>query len=108
MVEEALAAIEAIEPGQKLSFKGGKVEIVDNPSRIGRWLSGENKHTTIEGITKIVDTAISSGVPISYKFSQALENLKMTYHKSKSMMIEFNEMQRKIKEYSYEFMLRPR
>ena len=104
---EAFSIIETIQPGQKLSFKDGRVQIVDNPTKLGRLLSGENKNKTIEGITKIVDTAISLGIPITYKFTQALENLKITYHKSKSTMLSINDLQKKIKDYSYEFMLRP-
>jgi hypothetical protein len=102
---DALRVLEIIQPGQKLTFKNG-IEIVDNPSRIGRWLSGDNKETTIEGLTKIIDTAIALGVPISHNVVHALENLKMTYHKSKTMMVKLSELQKKIHDSSYTFMPR--
>jgi hypothetical protein len=94
-----MEVLEKIEPGQKLSFKCGKVEIVDNPSRIGRWLSGENKHTTLRGVTDIVEAAMSSGSYISSKVLSGLENLKVTYSSSKTMGTRLTELQERIRMY---------
>ena len=102
-----MEVLEKVGPGQKLSFKGGKVEIVDNPSRIGRWLSGENKHTTLQGVTDIVNGAMASGSTISSKLICALDNLKNTYHKSKTMVTKLSELQKQVKEYMYERLSRP-
>jgi hypothetical protein len=102
-----MEVLENLGPGQKLSFKGGKVEIVDNPSRIGRWLSGENKHTTLQGVTDIVHGAMASGTHISSKVICALDNLKNTYHKSKTMVTKISELQKEVKEYMYERLSRP-
>ena len=96
-----------IQPGQKLSFKCGTVEIVDNPSRIGRWLSGDNKRTTLEGISRIIETAISEGLPISSDVLRGLDNLRLTYCTSKSVDIKLAELQKRIKDHSYELLLKP-
>ena len=102
-----LEVLEKIQPGQKLSFKCGTVEIVDNPSRIGRWLSGESKRTTLEGVTRIIETAISEGRPIHSDVIKGLDNLRLTYCKSKSVNIQLADLQKRIKEHSYEMLLRP-
>ena len=94
-----MEVLEKIEPGQKLSFKCGKVEIVDNPSRLGRWLSGDNKHTTLQGVTDIIQGAMSSGLYISTKTLTGLDNLKVTYSKSKTMVTRLTDLQDRIKEY---------
>ena len=102
-----LEVLGKIQPGQKLSFKCGTVEIVDNPSRIGRWLSGENKRTTLEGVTRIIEVAISEGLPISSDVIKGLDNLRLTYCTSKSVDIKLAELQIRIKEHSYQLMLKP-
>jgi hypothetical protein len=91
-----MEVLENIRPGQKLSFKGGKVEIVDNPSRISRWLSGENKHTTLQGVTDIINGAVASGSPISSNVVNALDTLKITYRNSKTMVTKLSELQSQI------------
>lgn len=98
--------LEKLQPGQKLSFKRGKVEIVDNPSRISRWLSGETKHTTLQGVTDIIHGAMTSGAHISSSVVYGLDNLKITYHKSRTMVIKLSELQKQVKEYMYERMSR--
>jgi hypothetical protein len=90
-----------IKPGQKLSFKGGKVEIVDNPSRLSRWLSGENKHTTLKGVRDVIESEMSKGTPMGQQVIKALENLKVTYRSSKTMTTELTELQNRIHEYYY-------
>ena len=102
-----LEVLGKIQPGQKLSFKCGTVEIVDNPSRIGRWLSGENKRTTLEGVTRIIEVAISEGLPISSDVIKGLDNLRLTYCTSKSVDIKLAELQKRIKDHSYELLLKP-
>ncbi len=102
-----MEVLENVGPGQKLSFKGGKVEIVDNPSRIGRWLSGENKHTTLQGVTDTVRGAMASDLHINTRVICALDNLKITYHKSKTMVTKLSELQKEVKEYMYERLSRP-
>ena len=102
-----MEVLENLGPGQKLSFKGGKIEIVDNPSRRGRWLSGENKRTTLQGVTDIVHGSMTSGSHISSKVIGALDNLKLTYHKSKTMVTKLSDLQKEVKEYMYERLSKP-
>jgi hypothetical protein len=102
-----LEVLGKIQPGQKLSFKCGTVEIVDNPSRIGRWLSGDNKRTTLEGVTRIIEAAITEGRPINSDVVKGLDNLRLTYCTSKSVDIKLAELQIRIKEHSYQLMLKP-
>jgi hypothetical protein len=102
-VLQALSVLEKIEPGQKLKFKGG-VAIDENPSRINRWLSGENKDATLKGLVDIIERAMKANVTINNTIVFSLENMKMTYHKSKSMVQSLTDLQGRINEYAYERM----
>jgi hypothetical protein len=99
---KALSVLENIEVAQKLSFKGGEITRVENPSRITRWLSGDGKEKTLVEIEKIIESAIGYNIPIYEKVNQSLENLKVTYHKSKTMMLRLTEIQRRITKYMHE------
>lgn len=101
-VMKSLATLERVEPGQKLSFYMGKITIVDNPSIIGRWISGNNKHVTLLEVSKIIDSAISLNAPIDPKILNCFENLKITYHRSKSMVISLSELQKHVAAYIHE------
>ena len=96
-----LAILEKIEPGQKLAFYHGDVTIVNNASRIGRWISGNNRHVTLSEISKIIDIAISLNTPIDEKIITSLDNLKLTYHNSKNMVQSLTLLQEKITKYMF-------
>ena len=96
---QLLSILEKVEPGQKLSFLGGKMKVVENPSAIGRWYSGDSKHRTLIEVSKIIDSAMNIGVPIDTKVITALENLKVTYHKSKEIVLALAGLQKHIKSY---------
>jgi hypothetical protein len=96
---QSLNILEKVEPGQKLSFSGGKITIVEKPTAIGRWYAGDSKHKTLIEVSKIVDNAMNIGVPIDTKIITALENLKVTYHKSKEIVLALAGLQKHIKNY---------
>ena len=99
---KTLSILENIEVSQKLSFKDGEMTLVENPSRITRWLSGDGKEKTLVELEKIIDLAIGFNIPIYQKVIQSLENLKITYHKSKKMMLRLTDLQRLITKYMHE------
>ena len=102
-VIQALTVLEKIEPGQKLKFKGG-VAIDENPSRINRWMSGEGKDATLKGLVDVIERAMKANVIIRNTVVMSLENLKITYRKSKSMVQGLTDLQGRINEYEYERM----
>lgn len=94
-----LSILEKIEPGQKLTVYKGTITIVNHSTRIGRWISGNNRHVTLTEISNIIDTAISSNTPIDERIITSLENLKLTYHTSKNMVQSLLMLQEKIAKY---------
>ena len=94
-----LSILENIEPGQKLTFNNGNVTLVNHSTRIGRWISGNNRHVTLSEISKIIDIAISLNTPIDEKIISSLENLKLTYHSSSNMVQSLTLLQEKITKY---------
>ena len=97
--------LEKVEVGQKLRFTGG-ISIDETPSRMSRWLAGENKDTTIKGVTDIIERAIAMNIPIKERVVTALENLKTTYKSSKGIVQSLTDLQLMIQEYSYGRMIR--
>jgi len=94
-----LSILENIEPGQKLSFYYGDITVVNKVSRISRWISGNNKDVTLSEISKIIDIAMICNTPIDQKVVTSLENMKVTYQTSKSMVKSLSDLQEKIIKY---------
>lgn len=92
----SLATLENIKRGQKIAVYKDKIAIIENPYRIVRWLSGNNRHTTHVHITEIIDNAISMDVPISLKIINSLEQLKSTYKRYSTFVKGMTDLQTKI------------
>lgn len=97
--------LEKVQVGHKLRFRDG-ISIDEHPSRVSRWLAGENKDVTIKGITDIIERAIAMNLVISERVVTSLDNLKVTYTSSKSMVQSLTDLQLMIQEYSYGKMMR--
>lgn len=97
MIEESLELLNNIEPGDKLSISYGKLRIVKNPNKIIRWLSGDGKYMSLQYVVDVINTAISLKIPIDPKVLISLENMKITYHKSKNMIFRLTNLQNVIK-----------
>jgi len=91
-----LATLEKIKRGQKIAVYKDKIAIIENPYRIVRWLSGNNRHTTHVHITEIIDNAIAMDVPISLKIVNSLEQLKSTYKRYSIFVKGMTDLQTKI------------
>jgi len=92
----SLATLEKIKRGQKIAVYKDKIAIIENPYRIVRWLSGNNRHTTHVHLTEIIDNAISLDVPISLKIINSLEQLKSTYKRYSTFVKGMSDLQKKI------------
>jgi hypothetical protein len=97
--------LEKVKVGDKLRFRDG-ISIDEKPSRMSRWLAGENKDVTINGITDIIERAIAMNMTINERVVTSLENLKVTYKSCKSIVQSLNDLQLMIQEYSYGKMIR--
>ena len=92
----SLSTLEKIKRGQKIAVYKDKIAIIENPYRIVRWLSGNNRHTTHVHLTEIIDNAISLDVPISLKVINSLEQLKSTYKRYNTFVKGMTDLQTKI------------
>lgn len=92
----SLATLEKIKRGQKIAIHRDRISIVENPYRIVRWLSGNNRHLTHVHISEIINNAISLDVPINLKVVNSLEQLKLTYRRYDKFVKGISELQYKI------------
>ena len=92
----SLATLEKIKKGQKIAVHHDRISIVENPYRIVRWLSGNNRHTTHVHLTEIINNAISLEVPISLDLVPALEHLKSTYKRHEKFVKGLTGLQTRI------------
>ena len=95
---ESIDTLVHIQAGQKLSVSSGKFQIVNKQLGIFRWLSGDGKHATVAYIKNVIDNAILKNVPFDGKLVlDALENLKITYHRHLTVVGELTKIQLDIK-----------
>lgn len=95
---ESLETLGKIQVGQKLSVSSGKFQIVNKPVGVFRWLSGDNKNTTVTYIKQVVDNAILKNIKFDGQaILNAIENLKITYRKNLFVIGELTKIQLDIK-----------
>ena len=101
-ITESIDTLVQIQVGQKLAVSTGKFQIVNKPIGIFRWLSGDNKNVTVLYIKHVFDNAILKNILFDGKLVlQAIENLKITYHKHLSTVGELTKIQLDIKNEMY-------
>ena len=65
---------------------------------IFRWLSGDGKHATVAYIKNVIDNAILKNLSFNGKLLlEAIENLKITYHRHLPVVGELTKIQLDIK-----------
>ena len=104
-VIRCVGILSSIKEGQKLKFKDGMC-IDEKPSRYSRWMSGEGEKSTVDGLTDLVDKAISFNLDLDQQVINALDCLKVTYKRSTTMVLYLSELQCRIRRYTYERLLR--
>jgi len=79
-VYASLKIIGSLQEGNKLSARNGLLSIDRTPKPFMRWLSGDNRVTTLMHVTNVVNEAIVSGYTTELlEAVPGIESLKVTY-----------------------------